>query len=462
MKDCKPFIINSNLCYEEKDVATFDNYMKSIQYNIGNSYITYSLIKELCGGFKKVPHIQNIYYYDFANVDADIEYINSECTHVFFMIQDFIRINEFPLPYEKLIDMFSRINKPLIVAGIGANAFGGFDPELHKKLKPIVVRFLKYLSERCVQIGVRGFYTEEVLNNLGIHNVTAMGCPSFYEMGRERKVVKKPIDETLRGGGGLILLSSTVSNKYLLNSFQICQDFQEADLIRAFAFSHFDVPLGPEQREKMFAKKYRVFSNIEDWRTFVSQFSFTIGNRVHGSIMSLNAGVPAVCRNGDTRAAEMCKLLNVPVRLDVNYDADILKIYDEVDVDAMNSSYPALYDNYVEFLRKNGLEIYQPVGNEVYDVQPSLRLYSDFKEDELWQTQIRLRMGEAAISKKLIELNTTLKSMEILRNKLDLLENALIVKQKVSVLEHIFSVKNEENHKVLRLLGIKFKFRRNK
>lgn len=50
---CKPFIINSNLCFENKDIASFDQYMQSTQFNIGNSYISYSLIKEICGEFKK-------------------------------------------------------------------------------------------------------------------------------------------------------------------------------------------------------------------------------------------------------------------------------------------------------------------------------------------------------------------------------------------------------------------------
>ncbi len=454
MKDFKPFIINSNLCYEEKDVATFDNYMKSIQYNIGNSYITYSLIKELCGGFKKVPHIQNIYYYDFANVDADIEYINSECTHVFFMIQDFIRINEFPLPYEKLIDMFSRINKPLIVAGIGANSFASFDNKLHKKLKPVVVKFLKYLSDRCVQIGVRGFYTEEVLNNLGIHNVTAMGCPSFYEMGRERKVVKKPIDETLRGGGGHILLSSALVNKYLYDNIQICQDFQESNIIKAIAFNDFDNVLVKEQLERVFNKKFMAFSNIDDWRSFVSGYRFVIGSRVHGSILSLNAGVPAVCRNGDTRAAEMCRLLRVPVRTNLGFETDIIKLYEEVDVDAMNSSYPALYDNYVEFLHKNGLSICEPSGSDVYDVQPSLELYKDFKDDEEWKNSVRLRVNLATVRKNNEDL---LSKIETLNCKCDEL---LKFQRKPKLLQKIFSIKNEGKHKVLRFLGIKFKFRR--
>jgi len=264
-------------------------------------------------------------------------------------------------------------------------------------------------------------------------------------------------------------LSSTVSNKYLLNNYQICQDFQETNIIKPIAFGIFDVPMLPEQREKMFAKKYRIFSNIEDWRSFVSQFSFTIGNRVHGSVMSLNAGVPAVCCNCDSRAAEMCKLLHVPVRLDINYHTDIVKVYEDLDVDAINNSYPALYDNYVEFLHKNGVEISNPISNIKPDMQPSITLYKDFKDDLNWQNQVRLRMGEAALNKKVVELDTKLKKLEILQNetaslqdKLNLLVNDLIYKPKVSTLEQIFSVKNEKSHKVVRLLGIKIKLRRTK
>lgn len=439
---CKPFIINSNLCFENKDIASFDQYMQSTQFNIGNSYISYSLIKEICGEFKKVPHIQNIYYYDFSNVNRDIDFINSECSHVFFVIQDFIRIEEFPLPYEQLLSMFKKINKPLIVVGIGANAFSGFDKNLHKKLKPIVVKFLKYLSERCVQIGVRGYYTQEVLSNLGINNAAPIGCPSFYEMGLNRYVNKKNIDANYYcENENPILISGGFANKYLLNSYQICQDFQETNIIKAIAFNDFNSPFTNYQLDKIFDHKYRAFSSIKDWQNFVSKFKLTIGHRVHGAIISVNAGVPAICLNSDARAAEMCALLHIPVHKNVKYDTDILKIYETIDVDAMNNSYPALYQQYVELLRKNGIEVPNMTNdnNTQNDIQPHLKLYQNFKNSETWELQMRIKAVNA---------------------KLYVIESKLKPQNKVSLLEKIFSIKNQNNHKIIKFLGIKLKFRR--
>ncbi len=256
------------------------------------------------------------------------------------------------------------------------------------------------------------------------------------------------------GGGGLILLSSALVNKYLYDNIQICQDFQESNIIKAIAFNDFDNVLVKEQLERVFNKKFMAFSNIDDWRSFVSGYRFVIGSRVHGSILSLNAGVPAVCRNGDTRAAEMCRLLRVPVRTNLGFETDIIKLYEEVDVDAMNSSYPALYDNYVEFLHKNGLSICEPSGSDVYDVQPSLELYKDFKDDEEWKNSVRLRVNLATVRKNNEDL---LSKIETLNCKCDEL---LKFQRKPKLLQKIFSIKNEGKHKVLRFLGIKFKFRR--
>ena len=43
----KPFVINSNIVTSQADVQTFEAFMNAIACNTGNSYITYSLLKEL-------------------------------------------------------------------------------------------------------------------------------------------------------------------------------------------------------------------------------------------------------------------------------------------------------------------------------------------------------------------------------------------------------------------------------
>ena len=168
---CKPFFINSNICINSSDISTFEVFMNSIAGNTGNSYITYALIKELFGGLINIRHIQNIYTYNFDKSQEDIDYINNDTTHVFLILQDQIRIREsygLKLPYKKIMDFISKLNKSVIVAGLGANSFNGFEADFHKKLDPELIRFLQFISEHCIEIGIRGYFTEEILHKIGI------------------------------------------------------------------------------------------------------------------------------------------------------------------------------------------------------------------------------------------------------------------------------------------------------
>ena len=290
-----PFFINSNLCTKKEDLMSFSSFINSFLENTGNSYITYSLIKTCFGGLKHINHIPNIYTYDFNKQDKDIDYINNNCSHVFLILQDQIRITEsygMQLPYNEIKNFISKLNKPVIIAGLGANSFNGFDNEFHKKLSPELINFLKFLSDHCLNIGLRGHYTEEILHNIGIDNTTVIGCPSYFEMSSERKLIKK----TLRNKNK-ILLSSYLPIKDLENNYQMLQDIHEKNYIETIAFSKIPKDLSIEEINFLLRKKYRIYSNIEKWKNFVKKFDFTIGYRLHGSILSINSGVLAVCGN---------------------------------------------------------------------------------------------------------------------------------------------------------------------
>lgn len=370
----KPFFINSNICLCESDISSFDEFMNSIAGNTGNSYITYSLLKELNIDTKGLRHIKNIYSYDFSNMDNDVHYINNECTHVFFMLQDQIRVQEsygLKLPYENIIAFLKKVKKPVVIAGLGANSFDGFDKNFHKKLSNDLVCFLKFLSEKSNEIGVRGCFTEEVLHNLGIKNVRVIGCPSFYEMGKDRKIAKKNKIDIKK-----VLLSSNYYNKLLKNNYQICQDFCEESIIKSIAFDDYDNVTSNRTLNRILKEKYGVFSSIDDWKNYVSNFDFTIGYRLHGSILSLNAGVPALCCNVDSRAREMCEFLKIPYNSSVSKRTDITELYDLLDIDTLNNTYLERYENFRDFIIKNtGINIYTESENMGTVKQPSLSLY---------------------------------------------------------------------------------------
>ncbi|MBQ8848652.1 MAG: polysaccharide pyruvyl transferase family protein [Candidatus Gastranaerophilales bacterium] len=368
----KPFFINSNIAINKKDILSYENLMSAIAGNTGNSYITYALIKTVFGKIKKLNHIQNIYNYDFSKQDVDIEKINNECSHVFLILQDQIRISEsygLQLPYENIKNFIKKLNKPVIIAGLGANSFEGFDKDFHKKLKPELIDFLKFLSDNCKKIGIRGEYTQEVLHNIGIDNTSVIGCPSYYEMGENRIIAKK---ENLNYKK--ILLTSYFPIEFLVRNYQIMQDNQEEYFIKACAYNEIDENIHEFNLNKLIQKKYKIFSNIEQWKKFVSKFDFAVGNRLHGSILSINSGTLAICCNPDSRATEMCNYLKIPHCLNLN-EQNFKEIYNSIDVDLINNSYKDLYKKYLLFLEENDLKITQNIPSKEAIKLQKIKLY---------------------------------------------------------------------------------------
>lgn len=370
----KPFFINSNIHLKKFSYKTVEDILTPLGGNTGNSYITYGLMKAVLGGICDIPHIQNIYTYDFSKSDKDIEIINNECTHVFFILQDQIRLFEsysLTLPYTNIINFLKRLNKKVIVAGLGANCFSGFDKEFYKKLNPELVEFLRKLSEYCELIGLRGEFTQEVMSKLGISNTEVIGCPSYFENGRDRIVHKKPFGELN------IMQSSKNFTRSINNYHTVLQDFNERDIIARLTLEDYTAPLQRKDEEKLCEDKFHVFADIESWKNFVSQFDFMFGYRLHGSILALNSGAVALCCNHDSRATEMCNFLKIPHYTQLDDKKTIQEYYEMADVDALNRAYPALFDNYKQFLNKNNIELFEdnPQPYE-YIKQPVLPLFS--------------------------------------------------------------------------------------
>ena len=102
-----PFVINSNICTSKRDTLSYDTLMETIAGNSGNSYITWSLLKEIGCDIESIRghEIKSLYTYDFSKAGRDIEIINNECTNVILVLQDQIRIKEsygLRLPFKQL------------------------------------------------------------------------------------------------------------------------------------------------------------------------------------------------------------------------------------------------------------------------------------------------------------------------------------------------------------------------
>lgn len=363
MENINPFFINSRILFKTEIAPDFHEIFH-VAGNTGNCYITYSLIKEIFGYVKEVPHIPLIRDYDFSRQEKDIEYINTECSHVFLILQDQIRAPEEmndPLPLQAIMNFAEKLNKPLIVAGFGANVLSGFDSSLITRLSGEMINFLKFLSDHCECIGVRGYFTEELFHKLGIKNVQTIGCPSFYETGPHR-VIKKANILPKKIADKSVLTSAI---PFYLEKDTVCCLQDEYDIVRRIYEG--DIFL-------RYHKNFFFSPSIDDWKNFMKNFLFAYGSRVHGSILAINSGVPAIVMNRDARSREMCEFMRIPHLSDFR-ERKISDLFARCHVDEMNNSYPELYEEFKNFMRKNHIEIAEPIENAVNNC-PDFNLYA--------------------------------------------------------------------------------------
>ncbi len=351
-----PFFINTNLCYTQKDCQDLPTFLNNIAGNTGNSYIAYSVLKLLYGKIFPVAEIKNLWSYNFDKQDELIAQINNQYSHVILFLQDQIRLEQsygVQPDWKKINGFLSKLKKPFIVFSLGANDFGQNGPDWWKKLPKDFLQFLHIVSEHSVSLGVRGLQTLEILEKLGIKNAKAVGCPTFFETGPNKQIIKKPLTKStdiLRAG------SLDFRSQRLLSG--VIQD--ETALIELLYFKQFSTtPLATKPSFPFLLSiatgGMRCFAGIEKWKEFVSQFTCCISSRMHGGILALNCGVPAVLVNKDLRAKEMCQLFKIPNFAQTARQYSWEELYQQADFEPLNKQYPVLYKAFTSWLAENGL-----------------------------------------------------------------------------------------------------------
>ena len=361
-----PFFINANLVINNDDIKNIESFRKAVYYNIGNSYITYAFMKLVCGGIYDARRINDIYDYEYN--EEDIDYINNECTHVIFILQDHITPYRLEFP-DYLLGFLKKIKKTIIVISLGSNNFNtstwSLDNNFVSKISKEKIYFLKELSNLTDFIGVRGYRTLEILKKLGINNAEAVGCPSYYVRGRNRIVEKVPYNNFKLAFGGKLFSSNIQEVSYIL------QD--ELPIIELLYFKSKQLNYNFNYNLDYLAlaeKRYVSFSNMEDWENYLKDFTMYMGLRMHGAIVALNAGIPAIAMNPDSRSAEMCELFKIPYMPHMLKRAvvDVKWLYDYIDLGPMNREYNKLYDNFVGWLNKSGIKLAASQFNDIKQV----------------------------------------------------------------------------------------------
>ena len=296
--------------------------------------------------------------------------------------------------------------------GCGGQAYN-FDESI--ELKPGTRRFLDILSERSKTIGVRGVFTAERLNDLGVKNLRVVGCPSVYwpmENGWptfKPNIMSEPKYAT----------HCTPTGKYRDKIGEIFRYAQKYDMnyICQTEIGYIDPQFGQQNdfayylrdtesakiAREYFRNKCRIFYSLQEWETFLRGLSFVIGSRFHGNIMTMIAGRPCLTLVFDTRTREMLEHFNLPhIHLDdFNENAPIEYYQEMADFSLFRSAYGQRLVEYVEFLDENNVS--HKIGHKYKNLVQwkNLDIITTNAVRALVKDAIRLNMPVASFQKAL-------------------------------------------------------------
>lgn len=290
------------------------------------------------------------------------------------------------LDYGGLALKFEKIEKPMVAIGLGAQ--GGLDGKIPEV--PVgSLNWLRTISEHAVSnkpnIAVRGPFTLEVLESYGLaDSAVVLGCPTLFinsdpQLGQKiAQRIRDPKKIAVASGhqrwshlarieASLARMVTATHGSYIgqspLEMVKLTRgegdqlDQKDIKDCRNYALPELDVAEFID-----WSKKYgNVFFDIPSWMEHYRKFDFVVGARIHGVMLALQAGVPALCIAHDSRTLELCQTMRVPYALSKDVSAGIARVdllkHFKFDPDDFDSNRKLLGEKYRLFLQNNGVGI---------------------------------------------------------------------------------------------------------
>ena len=300
----------------------------------------------------------------FKNNEMSNDYINSNFDMIIFPTANcFSEIFESRL--EANIEFLKNIKIPvyMIACGVQADDYNHLDL-LIKNIGDTSKRFIEAVYNTGGEFALRGFFSKQFFDKLGSNTAVVTGCPSLYQMGRNlfidnKKVSLSRFNPIFNGDAGkkycneykksffidqetfLFYLYDKTINTEKLNSKEIYR------LIKVFGYDLLDL---------LFSNRIKLFVSMNEWYNFIKEnnFNFSYGSRIHGNIMPILAGVPALIYPKDSRVKEIAEFYSIPLA-EEGSKKSLYEQYMEMDYSYFNNSFSEKYDAFEKFLSSHGI-----------------------------------------------------------------------------------------------------------
>jgi hypothetical protein len=365
----RPFILGLNPTINESPFLSTEVLYDLVGQNTGNLVFHYAIDRQLGGALAAIGWGSTV---DRINLAGDVAVL--PCANQLGPHSN----------YGAFAKKLASVKVPVVAIGLGAQAsLDGRLPEVPKGTLDWIRAIADHAPGPGPNITVRGPFTMEVLNRYNLADrAVVMGCPSLFinpdrELGTAIAArIKTPERVAVASGNhyvkdlaaieaSLAQMVTVTSGSYVGQAplemlkltrgeaMALNQDVLSA--CRDYICPHMDL----EEFIQWTKTHGEVFFNVPSWMEHYNRFDLVVGTRIHGIMLALQAGIPALCIAHDSRTLELCKTMCVPYVL----AKDVLKgLSLEHAIKALNFD-PAQFDEnrselakgYAQFLGINGL-----------------------------------------------------------------------------------------------------------
>lgn len=282
-------------------------------------------------------------------------------------------------------DVISALGMPVMALGLGAQApisSDGF--KLHDDARAFVEAIVRNRSGSGPNISVRGEFTRKVMELSGFGaDIEVLGCPSLFlnttpQLGRQiQRRFDAGIARVAVGGWSknipaalearLCQVATATGGVYVVQHPKDLvlyaagrQDLMDPRMARR-VHRVLTPALSPSEAKAWALRHARVFFNLADWTAEMAACDFFVGGRIHGTMLAIQSGIPALCVVHDSRTLELCEMMKLPhVRMaDLPEGAltpDVLRRLFRFDPEAFDANRIELGRRTLAFMQRNGLE----------------------------------------------------------------------------------------------------------
>ena len=237
-----------------------------------------------------------------------------------------------------------------------------------------VIELLRWMSDNADVLSVRGEETKKTLKEVFNIDSIALGCPSLYSFPNSIDNISLPsVEDSILATGSNLVKESYHKYFKAFNVFKsvnyFCQSHYKFDSPSNIEFprqakpsgltdikineadgSILNYPFKIDGIDKMYAP-----NNIDTWRGVLSMHDYYIGSRLHGALLSLQAGIfPAIFCNNE-RPLEVARLVGMPY-LNTDIDSfDIKELFTEDSLKNFKKKYRMRYNRFYKTLSSVGL-----------------------------------------------------------------------------------------------------------